>query len=327
MFPVGMRAIVRTIVFSTLCLLPALACKCPPLADVCSETANSDVVFAGTVELVTPSFMGRWNPAPREQIQAINRAHEQYLANRTEARFAALKAAVRAAFPGLPEEDQKRLENAASQSALAKLLGSVLDGSRHIHLRVRALFKKEGDDDKKSDDDDSGDDVKSLDVLTPFGDCGIDFQVGETYLVYADDDEETGILATDACSRTRRLSDAGLDLPYLSFYKDRKTPAGQLRGFTTFDLLYQVHPREPERIGLPAAGVTLALKSAQGERYTTSNEQGAFVFDGLDQGEYSVTAFAAGFPATKKELSGPMPVHLDARGCAEQVLIIPKSKP
>ena len=30
-----------------------------------------------------------------------------------------------------------------------------------------------------------------FEVWTPFGECGVSFQTGETYLVYASDDEET----------------------------------------------------------------------------------------------------------------------------------------
>ena len=60
----------------------------------------------------------------------------------------------------------------------------------------------------KSNDDDGG----SFDVWTSSGACGFDFQVGETYLVYAD--EGSNLFFTSSCTRTNRLSDAGPDLSY-----------------------------------------------------------------------------------------------------------------
>jgi hypothetical protein len=40
-------------------------------------------------------------------------------------------------------------------------------------------------------------------IETAFGDCGVDFQAGETYLVYADGDEGSGTFSTGSCTRTR----------------------------------------------------------------------------------------------------------------------------
>ncbi|HEY7086839.1 MAG TPA: carboxypeptidase-like regulatory domain-containing protein, partial [Tepidisphaeraceae bacterium] len=264
--------------------------------------------------------MTRWQPAAPAAAARINSALEQYLKDNSPARLLSMKEAVRAAFPGLSVEDQGRLEKAAGIRELANLFASVLDGSRRVHFRVRTLFRKADDD--KTDDDDDDEVPDSLDVVTPFGDCGNDFQIGETYLVYANSDEETEWLSTDACSRTRRASDAGADLAYLSFYKDRKHPSGRVQGFATNDIRYQSRPREAERIPLPAEGVIVALRSDHAVRYTATNQFGQFVFDGLDAGEYSLTAYAAGFPDATKVLSGPLPFRLDARACSTQILVI-----
>lgn len=45
------------------------------------------------------------------------------------------------------------------------------------------------------------------------GDCGYDFRVGESYLVYAGGTSE--VLETGICGRTQRLADAGADLAAL----------------------------------------------------------------------------------------------------------------
>jgi len=303
-----------------------MACKCESSADVCAETLYSNVVFIGTVESITPDFMTRWKPASREGIVRVNSALEQFLQGHSPTRFSSLKEAVRSAFPGLGPEEQRRLERANTPQALANLLSSVLDGSRRVRFRVRTLFRK-ADDDDMTDDDDDDDVPDSLEVLTPFGDCGNDFQIGESYLVYANSDEETDALSTDSCSRTRRVSDAGPDLAYLWFYKDRKNPSGRVQGFITYDIQYQVHPREAERIALPVEGAIAELQSDRGVRYTAANPSGQFVFDGLDTGEYSLSAYAGGFPEARKVLSGPRAFHLDARACITQILVVLKGVP
>ena len=49
--------------------------------------------------------------------------------------------------------------------------------------------------------------------------CGYEFKVGESYLVYANGNEN---LSTDTCTRTKRLSDAGNDLKVLGKGKTLK---------------------------------------------------------------------------------------------------------
>lgn len=300
---------------------PALACKCEMRLGVCSEVAHS-VVFTGTVESIVPNFTSRWNLAQQQALNRINQAHERYLKERSLVNLAAVKEAVREAFPDLPEENRRRLDAAATQQSLAALFSSVLEHGQIVHFRVRTAFRSSDDEDDKD-----GDDAKptAFDVWTPLGDCGIDFQVGETYLVYASDDEETHILETDSCMRTRRLSDAGADLVYLHFFHDRANPSGRIEGFTTFDPRYQVRQsvvHDPDRIESPAPGLMVELKSNRGSRYASSDSEGRFVFDGLEAGDYQVSAHPVDFPASTRVLAGPKGVHLDARGCSSQTLWI-----
>jgi len=193
---------------------------------------------------------------------------------------------------------------------------------------VKTVFRGkdlDGDHDDDAADDDAG---KTVEVWTAFGDCGFAFQTGETYLVYADDDEESDVMTTGACTRTRRLTDAGDDLAYLYFYQNQAEESGRLEGFVTSDLLYQ-RELDPNhytgRIAAPVPAV-LELQSRGLTRFTQSDANGRFVFDGLPAGDFTVNAYAPGFPAELRQLAGPKTLHLDERACAAQVLVAPPPK-
>jgi len=324
---------------------PAFPCGCQLAVPVCNEVAYSSVVFIGTVESISPAFLSDWSLSRRPSLEQLNRANERFINDRSPQNLAALKDVFRKTFPDLPEDQRSRLDQAGSQASLVDLFYDVLGHDKRVRFRVGAVFRNGDDDDKdqragdkdnhkdagngkaspkdaKDDDDEAKGQV--FDVWTPFGDCGFDFQVGETYLVFAGSDEETTIMETDRCTRTRRLSDAGPDLAYLYFYKEHKSASGRLEGFTTFDTLYQGKQRDADKIDLPVPGLTVELKSPSGMRYTQSDPAGRFLFDGLEAGDYQLSGYASGFPDTVKLLSGPKRFHIDARGCSNQVLLIPK---
>ena len=301
---------------------------------VCNEVANSGAVFIGTVESISPAFLSDWSLSRRPSLEQLNQANERFISDRSPRNLAALKDVFRKTFPDLPDDQRVSLDKADSQQSLVDLFYAVLGHDKRVRFRVGAVFRKgDDDDDQKAGDKDDDKDAKDdndkakdqvFDVWTPFGDCGFDFQTGETYLVYADSDEETPTMETDKCTRTRRLSDAGPDLAYLYFYKERKAAAGRVEGFATFDALYQGKPRDADKIDSPVPGLTVELKSPNGMRYTRSDPAGKFLFDGLEAGDYQLSGYAPGFPDAVELLSGPKRFHIDARGCSNQVLLIQK---
>ena len=238
---------------------PAFACSCPPTVAVCTAVAYSNVVFVGTVESISPMFLSDWNISQRPELQQLNQANERYLADRSPQNLAALKDVFRRTFPDLQDDQRDRLDKANSQKSLVDLFYAVLGHEKRVRFRIGRLFRNGDDDDDqktkanpraaKGDDDDVKEQV--MDVWTPFGDCGYDFQIGETYLVYADSDEDTNVVETDRCTRTRRLSDAGADLAYLYFYKERRKRRARVEGFTTFDALYAGKRRDADTIASP----------------------------------------------------------------------------
>jgi hypothetical protein len=291
---------------------PLLACKCEMTFSACAEAAQSEVVFIGTVESVEPSFLDHWNPAQRSSLAALNEETTRLRADKSAAGVARLKDTYLKVFPDLPDEYRSQLAAAATTDDLVSAFYWILGHGKRARVKVKTVYR--GDDDDES-----------FTIWTPFGDCGYDFQKGETYLIYADLDEETDIMETGICSRTRRVSDAGEDLGYLYFLQHDKEHSARLEGFVTSNLLYQAEHDTEHYTGAihsPIAGAVLELRSGQSPRYTESDAGGRFVFDGLAAGTYHVTVFAPGYPREVQILAGPRQVRVDSSACATQIFVV-----
>jgi hypothetical protein len=333
---------------------PASGCGCLLALSTCNEVGASDLVFIGTVELIQPMFLNRWSLASPASLRSLNDAYDGAREHPSAASLGRLRDAYLKTFPDVSADEKNRAQSAKTPADLAALFYSSLDQGMRVRFRVKTLFKHEDDDDdrkkspgkkepvkvaaadkdkEKDKDDDKGadkgkkDDEDFFEIETPFGDCGIDFQEGETYLVYANADEDSNALSTSSCSRTRRLSDAGDDLTYLFFYKNRPEESARLDGFATMDTLYQTNldrMHDPEAVKAPAAGVVIELQSDRVMRHAESDNSGRFVFDGLPEGDYKVSAFAPGYPLVTKLLTGPEAFHVAPKSCLRQVLLLPK---
>jgi hypothetical protein len=149
-----------------------------------------------------------------------------------------------------------------------------------------------------------------IDVVTGSGggDCGYQFERGKRYLVFAM--QHGGVLSTSICSRTQPLADAQDDLAYVR----RPFPpsaGGRIYGKATFrltDLSYSARPTTH-----PVAGYEVVLKSGATERRATTDNQGAYQFDGVPAGKHTLELIV---PATEFAY-GAAGVELgDPRGCA-----------
>jgi hypothetical protein len=309
---------------------PALACKCLSSLGPCNQTGSSDVVFIGTVESMEPMFLSRWNPSSQASMAPVNEAYIAAREHPSDESIARLKSAYRKAFPDMAADQEIRLQSAKTAAGVASLFYAGLGRGMQVRFKVKTLFKREDDDDdpaKASSEAHPEADQDTLDVWTPFGDCGYDFQAGETYLVYGNYDEgSSNSLSTDICTRTRRLSEAGEDLAYLFFYKDQPA-SSRLEGFATTDELYRMtfdRLHDPESIRSPVAGTVIELQSDRLTRFTETDRNGRFVFDGLREGNYKLSAFAPGYPVNPSLLAGPQAFHVEAKSCSLQVLLLPK---
>ena len=308
---------------------PVLACQCISSLQPCNQTAASDVVFIGTVESMEPMFLSRWNPSNQASMQSLNEAYIEARRSPSDQAIERLKNAYRKAFPDMPADRQSRLQTAKTAAGVASLFYSGLGQGMHVRFQVKTLFKREDDDDDAAKKNSQpSEDV--IEVWTPFGDCGYDFQSGETYLVYANNDEgSANSRSTDICTRTRRLSEAGEDLTYLFFYKDRPGSV-RLEGFATTDELYRLsfdRLHDPQTTKSPVPGVVIELQSAHLTRFTETDRNGRFVFDGLPDGDYKLSAYAAGYPVDPSLLAGPQAFHVQPKSCSLQVLLLPKEHP
>ena len=302
-----------------LALTPAagFSCKCLAAYAVCREVALSDVVFVGTVESVEPSFLDPWrwrdpnSRIPVDEIEKLRRDPSPAAAQR-------LKIVYLRMLGDLPESDKHELEIAATHTQVEAAFNSITAQGRRAKLKVQTVFRE-----AKDDDDEKHDDAKEITVWTGQGDCAIDFQPGETYLVYAGNDEETGRLATSICYRTRRLTDAGPDLAYLHFLKDGGDFSSRLEGFVSTERR-QDNPRTRNAVDSPAPDLVVGLTFDGKSRYARTGADGRFIFDGLAAGGYQVSVYTAGFPRVSKLLTGPEIVEIPEKGCADAFLIVPR---
>lgn len=138
---------------------------------------------------------------------------ERMQADKTPEGIAKLKQSILRVYPDLPEPFITRLAEATTSDQLDAWVDAIARDGRRTHFKTREVFR--------------GPKTDSIMVQSEFTDCGFYFQIGETYLVYAHQDKDTGLLRTGACSRTKRVSDAGEDLTYL-FFLQKEAP--NLRG-------------------------------------------------------------------------------------------------
>jgi hypothetical protein len=358
----GMRRICLVVPFLSPWI--AAACQCEVSLSPCGEVGASDLIFIGTVESIEPNLLNRWNVLQRTSMGSLNSAFADALQNPSAASFAKLKDVYLKMFPDLAPDQKQRFQSAATPSDLSRIFFSTLDRGERVRFKVRTVFKHEDDDDApppvtkpkvsapagakskkapqksaaargktaKDDDDDvpkqvEKEKLESVVVETAFGDCGVDFQPGETYLVYANSDEGADTFFTGSCTRTRRLSDAGQDLAYLSFYKENRKQSAQLEGFVTDNERYNLdfdfrHYRD--MISSPVPGVVIKLESEALVRYAESDAGGRFVFDGLREGDYRTSVYTSEYPLNVKLLAEPKGQRIAAQSCATQILWIPQ---
>lgn len=307
------------------------ACHCIVSRSTCQDVAISNLVFIGTVEAIQPDALDAWRP----------NGHRNWLndpeiitlrKNESESGVKLLKERYLQILSDLPEQEKIHLQAARTQEQLQTVMAWILGQGTLVRFKVRTVFQNKDDSDSDTDKKVGGKDdredtstPKYFEVWNDLGDCGVAFQKGETYLVYATDDEETDRLETNNCQRTARLSDAGEDLSYLYFFKNGGSKPARLEGFITSDIDQLQRDRFHYTPGIksPVSDVIVQLHFPDGSaRYAESDRNGRFVFDGLNGGDYQISVFEAGFPNRVRRLSGPLPITVRSGECATRTVLV-----
>jgi hypothetical protein len=121
-------------------------------------------------------FLSRWNPANQPPMESLNEAYLAARQNPSGDSIERLKNAYRMAFPDMAADQQSRLATAKSAAAVASLFYSGLGRGTYVRFKVKTLCKRESGDDDASSKGKPDDSADTLEVWTPFGDCGYDFQ-------------------------------------------------------------------------------------------------------------------------------------------------------
>lgn len=319
------------------------ACPCMIRFGACDEVRQSDAVFIGTVESVVPPFLDPYAKArAMASLPAAETARLQ--ADSSPDALAKLKSIYLQMFAGVSEVAREQIVAAKTPHELEQAFEAIQTEGRFAHFRVSTFYKAPDADDSApaakasaasapgKDDDDaaaagSGSPGSAtpryLDIWTSSGDCGIDFQVGETYLVYAVEDEDSGKLATSVCMRTRRLSEEQGDLGYLYYLQNDPKQSTRVEGFVSTSFADQNLPRYEDSVSAPSGGALLELDGGSAPRYARSDPEGRFYFDGLGAGSYRLSLLAPGFPRTPRTVILSHGFQAAEASCVRQIVIFP----
>jgi len=319
------RALLFPLILLPLFTAPRLTAACPCVIQfgVCDEARQSDAVFIGTVESVAPPFLDPFARAKAKASTSVGDIARLQVDPSPEA-FEKLKKIYLDMFAGLPDSSRRPLVEAATPGELQTAFEAAESEGRVAHFSVRALYKLEADDDAPKTVKDDDDMPAFLDVWTGGGECGFDFQVGETYLVYALSDEDSGRLETSVCMRTRRLSEETGDLGFLYFLRNAAKESTRLEGFVSSSFADQNLPRYENSVASPSPGAVLELDTGAGQRYTESNAEGRFSFDGLKAGDYRLSLLGPGFPRAPRTVILSRTFHAAEASCPRQIFILPR---
>jgi hypothetical protein len=304
------------------------ACGCLVSRSACQEFEASNLVFIGTVESIRPVALDLSGTNVKDN-RAFDSLTTEVSQTRDQSSLRTFQKRALDLLFDLSDTEKGRLQRATSIRELQTELTFLKSQGTEVQFKVQKLFRQKQDDDDDSDQGskkkeepklDNDDRVTHLTVWNEAGDCGIPFEKGETYLVYATDDEETDHIATNICHRTVRVSDAGEDLSYLFFVEKGKAKALRLEGFVTSDfnqfaLIKSDRFHYSEQVKSPFPNVTVELKSPTESRHSATDAGGRFLFDGLAEGDYSISVLSPEFPNRVHVLSGPTQVRVQNGKC------------
>ena len=159
-----------------------------------------------------------------------------------------------------------------------------------------------------------------VEIITGWGDsdCGYQFKLGGTYLIYATKHKSDGRLRTSICSRTRPLTEADSDLAFFNSLATAEHTA------TIFGTVVKTNheAKDGENMFQPVSGAEVAVDGENNHRELKTDTKGAFSFGKLKPGKYKVLlTFPPGLGQRDREDDGARniedEVEVAAQGCAQ----------
>src|ERR1700693_1144471 len=285
---------------------PLLACKCLGSSSVCNAYFGPGAVFIGKAESTDPAF-DPGDPEVSKRIAQLfsGRDLDSLETDDSAETLAKLKEFYSSVLSG-PVRD--RVKKAANRGQLNAVLEEVADAGVRVTFKGLEVYKGISPD------------STSIDVWTDFNDCGIHFVKGETYLVYASVGERG--LEARACSRTRRLSDAGEDLVYLHFMQSGVADKGRIYGFVSSSELDLRTPHLWDFVSAAVPNLSVQLWTDHGTLAAERSKDGRFVFDELPAGDFEVTDTDW---QCDEALSEPRRMHLARGECKSVWFSVPRT--
>jgi hypothetical protein len=147
------------------------------------------------------------------------------------------------------------------------------------------------------------------------GDCGVSFETGKTYLVYAHGDRQSNVWFTGVCDGSGQVELDGQDVRTLRDLKSGRVFVPRIYG-----RLYSVVVKEDENPIVQHPGNRSVVLSREGRvvRETQADESGRFLFGALEPGEYRVEVPGSRDTGSRKEIT------LSTAGCAR---VAPRVEP
>jgi hypothetical protein len=128
---------------------------------------------------------------------------------------------------------------------------------------------------------------RELDVVTVASEatCGYPFKLGTAYVVYGHRDAQEGWVLTGLCSRTRPLSDGGVDVAFARAFASRPS-GGEIFGKAErYQVEIATHDWTDKR---PIANAKVIVTSGSIVKETMTGGDGRYRFSGLLPGPYTV---------------------------------------
>jgi hypothetical protein len=167
--------------------------------------------------------------------------------------------------------------------------GSGFEAKLRVHLAIQEAFR--------------GTQSREVDIITPATDCGIAFQSGQDYLVFANKGEGSGILNTHACSGTNLVSKSEQALEHLRAVAKGESRSG-VYGFVTADPSDIV---PPIRASKPVANVPIQLSFGSASRLAFTDAEGKYEFDLLPAGRCQILAELSNVPDRQRSFDIDVP--------------------